>query len=156
RGGVRGRRARADAAADLRGAGGGGAGAGLALCAGRAGERGAVAAGRAGGAVLALPGGARGRGARGSRRGGDGRGAGRMRWAAAVSARADFAGGAVSTFADTARRLSGVAARVLGWRPGEFWAATPAELAAVFEPAGGAATALSRAELNALMERDHG
>lgn len=63
----------------------------------------------------------------------------------------------MSTFADTARRLSGTAARVLGWRPGEFWAATPAELAAVFEPPGGeAAAALSRSELNALMERDHG
>jgi len=62
----------------------------------------------------------------------------------------------VSTFADTARRLSGVAARVLGWRPGEFWAATPAELAAVFEPARDESAPLSRAELNALMERDHG
>jgi hypothetical protein len=26
--------------------------------------------------------------------------------------------------------LSGVAARLLGWRPDEFWSATPAELAA--------------------------
>jgi uncharacterized phage protein (TIGR02216 family) len=29
-------------------------------------------------------------------------------------------------------RLSGLAALVLGWRSHEFWAATPAELAAVF------------------------
>ena len=62
----------------------------------------------------------------------------------------------MSLFAETARRLSGVAARVLGWRPGEFWAATPAELAAVFEPPVDASAPLSRAELNALMERDHG
>src|SRR5690606_28252056 len=101
-----------------------------------AGERGAVAAGRGGGAVLALPGRAGGRGARVCGRGGHGGGAGRVRRAAAVFARADPAGGTVSPFADTARRLSGVTARVLGWRPGEFWAATPAELAAMFEPAG--------------------
>ncbi|WP_254447635.1 phage tail assembly chaperone [Sphingomonas sp. ID1715] len=29
-------------------------------------------------------------------------------------------------------RLSGLAGVLLGWRPGEFWEATPAELAAVF------------------------
>jgi hypothetical protein len=34
-------------------------------------------------------------------------------------------------FADSAARLAGFAGAVLGWRPGEFWAATPAELAAV-------------------------
>jgi hypothetical protein len=31
-------------------------------------------------------------------------------------------------FADTARRLAHVAAVTLGWRPGDFWAATPADL----------------------------
>ncbi|WP_156254364.1 phage tail assembly chaperone [Sandarakinorhabdus oryzae] len=31
-------------------------------------------------------------------------------------------------FADAARHAAHVAARVLGWRPEEFWAATPAEL----------------------------
>ena len=31
-------------------------------------------------------------------------------------------------FAHAARRAAHVAAAVLGWRPGEFWAATPAEL----------------------------
>jgi hypothetical protein len=34
-------------------------------------------------------------------------------------------------FADSAGRLAGFAGAVLGWRPGEFWAATPAELGAV-------------------------
>jgi hypothetical protein len=29
-------------------------------------------------------------------------------------------------------RLAGLAGALLGWRPGEFWDATPAELAAVF------------------------
>lgn len=31
-------------------------------------------------------------------------------------------------FAETARRAAHLAAAALGWRPGEFWAATPAEL----------------------------
>lgn len=30
----------------------------------------------------------------------------------------------------SAARLAGLAAQALGWRPDEFWAATPAELAA--------------------------
>ena len=33
------------------------------------------------------------------------------------------------TFGESAARLAGLAAGALGWRPGEFWAATPAELA---------------------------
>lgn len=61
------------------------------------------------------------------------------------------------TFGSGARRLSGLAARLLGWRPHEFWAATPAELAAILAPdtASGAAP-LTREEMNRLMERDHG
>lgn len=58
------------------------------------------------------------------------------------------------TFAATARRLSGLVPRLLGWRPGEFWQATPAELAAIFDEAGEAPAPLSRLELNALMERE--
>jgi hypothetical protein len=34
-------------------------------------------------------------------------------------------------FADTAVRLCGQCALLLGWRPTEFWNATPAELACV-------------------------
>jgi hypothetical protein len=34
-------------------------------------------------------------------------------------------------FAAAAVRLAGRAALLLGWRPADFWAATPAELAAV-------------------------
>ena len=36
-------------------------------------------------------------------------------------------------FGERAILLSGIAARLLGWRPGEFWQATPAELAAAFQ-----------------------
>jgi hypothetical protein len=45
------------------------------------------------------------------------------------------------TFADHATRLCGQAALLLGWRPAEFWDATPAELATViaaFAPDGAA------------------
>ncbi|HEY0044491.1 MAG TPA: phage tail assembly chaperone [Allosphingosinicella sp.] len=43
-------------------------------------------------------------------------------------------------FSAGAARLAGVAGALLGWRPEEFWRATPAELAAVVSammPAGG-------------------
>ncbi len=36
-------------------------------------------------------------------------------------------------FAQNAQKLCGFAALVLGWRPHEFWAATPAELACIME-----------------------
>ena len=36
-------------------------------------------------------------------------------------------------FADAAGRLAGVAGALLGWRPDEFWRATPAELGAVLK-----------------------
>ncbi len=35
------------------------------------------------------------------------------------------------TFAETAARAAGMAGAAFGWSPGAFWAATPAELAAV-------------------------
>jgi Phage tail assembly chaperone protein, TAC len=34
-------------------------------------------------------------------------------------------------FADAATRLAGLTGALLGWRPHEFWNATPAELAAI-------------------------
>ena len=60
-----------------------------------------------------------------------------------------------ATFAAGARRLAGLVPRLLGWRPGEFWTATPAELAAILS-AGARATGapLDRAELTALLERE--
>jgi len=58
-------------------------------------------------------------------------------------------------FGDGARRLSSVAARLLGWRPDEFWNATPAEFAAILAPDASAnARPLSRVEMNRLMEQD--
>jgi hypothetical protein len=57
-------------------------------------------------------------------------------------------------FADAARRLAGQVALLLGWRPDEFWTATPAELATVFaarDEASGSATGLSRAELDSMI-----
>jgi len=58
-------------------------------------------------------------------------------------------------FGAAAHRLAGVAARLLGWRPVEFWAATPAELAAALLWDEGQGTApLGRDELVRMMERD--
>jgi hypothetical protein len=59
------------------------------------------------------------------------------------------------TFADTARRLAGLTCRLLGWRPGDFWACTPAELAAIFSADEPDSAPLSRADLTAMMEREH-
>jgi uncharacterized phage protein (TIGR02216 family) len=36
-------------------------------------------------------------------------------------------------FSDSALRLAGIAGALLGWRPEEFWKATPAEMAAVLD-----------------------
>jgi uncharacterized phage protein (TIGR02216 family) len=59
----------------------------------------------------------------------------------------------MAEFAEAASRLAGAAALLLGWRPDEFWRATPAELAAVLAVAKGeAAAGLDRAELERLME----
>ncbi len=58
-------------------------------------------------------------------------------------------------FGPAALRLAGLAARLLGWRPGDFWSATPAELRAALLPAEPTA-ALGRADLDRMMEQDHG
>jgi hypothetical protein len=59
-------------------------------------------------------------------------------------------------FGPGAQALAGLAGRVLGWRPHEFWRATPAELAAILSPQAdpGAPRPLSREDFNRLMERD--
>lgn len=55
------------------------------------------------------------------------------------------------TFAEGAARLAGLAAALLGWRPDDFWNATPAELASIFgaltPDGGGAADAATIARL---------
>ena len=58
-------------------------------------------------------------------------------------------------FAASALRLAGVASRLLGWRPADFWAATPAELATALAPPG-EKPALDREDLMRMMERDDG
>ncbi len=58
-------------------------------------------------------------------------------------------------FGTGAARLSGHAAQLLGWRPAEFWQATPAEFAAALAPPAALAAPLSRTDLNRLMEQDH-
>ncbi|HEX7856706.1 MAG TPA: phage tail assembly chaperone [Sphingobium sp.] len=61
------------------------------------------------------------------------------------------------SFGEAARRLMGVAAVLLGWRPAEFWAATPAELATILEGlaegAGDTAPGMDAAELARLKEK---
>lgn len=55
-------------------------------------------------------------------------------------------------FSAAAGRLAGLAGALLGWRPDEFWRATPAELAAVLAAlAGEAPEGVTRGELERLM-----
>lgn len=60
-------------------------------------------------------------------------------------------------FADAALAAGRTACAGLGWRPGEFWDATPAELAMALEGlvgVRGEAAALGRGELGQMMERN--
>ena len=57
-------------------------------------------------------------------------------------------------FSEAAGRLAGLAGALLGWRPDEFWRATPAELAAVLGAlAGGDVAPVTGDELARLKER---
>jgi hypothetical protein len=60
------------------------------------------------------------------------------------------------TFGDAATRWYGLAARLLGWRPREFWGATPAELAMALAAPEDPATSFppSREAIARMMERD--
>lgn len=61
------------------------------------------------------------------------------------------------SFGAGASRLAGLAAQWLGWRPDEFWRATPAELSSALTPPVQAASApLRREELNQMMEHENG
>jgi uncharacterized phage protein (TIGR02216 family) len=54
-------------------------------------------------------------------------------------------------FSEAARRLAGIAGAALGWRPDEFWRATPDELAAVLEAlVGGRSEGMARGDLERL------
>lgn len=59
------------------------------------------------------------------------------------------------TFASGAPFFAGLAARMLGWRPGEFWGATPDELAACLSsPHESGAPMMCRADFEILLERE--
>jgi len=62
--------------------------------------------------------------------------------------------GSSDSFGQAALNLCALAARALGWRPGEFWAATPSELAACLADPAAAPAPLARADLDRLMEGD--
>lgn len=61
------------------------------------------------------------------------------------------------SFAHMCRQLCPLAASLLGWRPGDFWAATPAELAMALTPPAAAPprAGVDRMTLQRLMEQDH-
>lgn len=60
------------------------------------------------------------------------------------------------SFGAHARRLSGLATRLIGWPPDIFWNATPAELAAILDPhAADADRPLSRTDLYKMLEREN-
>ncbi|MDJ0979501.1 MAG: phage tail assembly chaperone [Erythrobacter sp.] len=63
------------------------------------------------------------------------------------------------SFSKSAPRWCSLASRTLGWRPEEFWSATPSELSTALRDPGGteADTAPTRDLIQQLMERDaHG
>ena len=49
-------------------------------------------------------------------------------------------------------RLAGIAGALLGWRPADFWTATPAELATIVAALAGDAPAADAADLARLTE----
>ena len=59
----------------------------------------------------------------------------------------------MATFGEAAVRLCGAAATLLGWRPGEFWEATPAELAAALGQVAADVDAPERDVIEALKRR---
>lgn len=56
-------------------------------------------------------------------------------------------------FGPSALRLARLTTRALGWRPAEFWAATPAELHAILAD-DDASAPLARADLTRMMENE--
>jgi len=62
---------------------------------------------------------------------------------------------AAEPFGRQAARLAGVAGRELGWRPAEFWMATPAELRSILSSAASTGVAaLSPQEFQHMLERE--
>lgn len=61
-------------------------------------------------------------------------------------------------FSECAARLFGQCALLWGWRPDEFWTATPAEIAPIFEALSAPqnSAGVNRSDLERLMEQDNG
>lgn len=53
-------------------------------------------------------------------------------------------------FGERAAELAGFAASLLGWRPSDFWASTPAELATALGQENGSAEQISREAVDRL------
>ncbi len=60
------------------------------------------------------------------------------------------------TFATAALGHAATAAQMLGWRPHEFWTATPAEFATALTPPTATHSGIDRAQLEHLLESDDG
>jgi uncharacterized phage protein (TIGR02216 family) len=59
----------------------------------------------------------------------------------------------VSQFGEAAARLCGAASMLLGWRPKEFWDATPAELASALSATSGDQQPPDQATIEELRQR---
>lgn len=57
------------------------------------------------------------------------------------------------TFGEAAARLASAASMILGWRPAELWAATPAELTLALQVPGVAAEPVDPATIDDLKRR---
>jgi hypothetical protein len=57
------------------------------------------------------------------------------------------------TFVEVATKLAGQTALLLGWRPNDFWNATPAELASILSAVSNAGDAANIEKLTELMEQ---
>ena len=57
------------------------------------------------------------------------------------------------TFGEAAARLCSVASMVLGWRPGEFWDATPAEMSLALQAPEGVSGGPDRLMIEDLRKR---
>lgn len=65
--------------------------------------------------------------------------------------------GTMETLAENIPRLAALAAQGLGWRPRDFWAATPPELMlCLADPAGGRTASVTRADLDRMTDQDRG
>ncbi len=60
-----------------------------------------------------------------------------------------------ASFGKYALQWAGVSARMLGWRPDDFWRATPAELVTALSSPDAGTAPPNRSEITRMMERDN-